>query len=332
MRAMVLRRLAPIEQRPLVPEDIGVPSPGAGEILVRVEACGICRTDLHVVEGELSPVRDWVVPGHQVVGRVERNGEAASRFEPGARVGIAWLQAACGSCSYCRRGSENLCRSARFTGYHEHGGFAEYALVREDFAYPIPASLAPSEVAPLLCAGIIGFRALKRAGVSPGSRLGLYGFGASAHIAIQVALHWGCTVYVMSREERHQRLARELGAAWVGESFDRPPQPLDSAILFAPAGELVRPALEALDRGGTLAIAGIYMTDVPALEYERHLFYEKNLVSVTANTRKDGEEFLSLAAEITIKPRTTVFRLEEANEALLALKSDRISGAGVLVP
>lgn len=331
MRSMLLTWPAPIGSAPLVLTDVPVPEPGPDEILVRVEACGICRTDLHVIEGELPPQRPSVIPGHQVVGVVTQLGAAVTRFAPGDRVGIAWLRETCGTCRYCRAGNENLCPRARFTGYHENGGYAEYAVVRADFAYAVPAALSPAEATPLLCAGIIGFRALRRAEVRPGCRLGLYGFGASAHVAIQVALHWGCMVYVMTRDVRHQALARELGAAWVGGAAEQPPEPVDSAILFAPAGELVLPALEALEQGGTLALAGIYLTDIPSLNYERHLFHEKTLRSVTANTRADGNDLLRLAAEIPIRPHTTPFPLAEANRALQQLKHDAIRGAGVLV-
>jgi propanol-preferring alcohol dehydrogenase len=331
MRAMVLSSPAPIDAAPLRLTQLPVPEPTDNEIRVRVEACGVCRTDLHVSEGELPPQVERIVPGHQVVGIVDGCGPAAGRFRAGDRVGIAWLRSTCGTCRYCRRGQENLCPGARFTGYHADGGYAEYALVREDFAYPIPAGLGAAEATPLLCAGIIGFRAVRRAEVTPGCRLGLYGFGSSAHIAIQVARHWGCTVYVMTRDERHQELARALGAAWAGGATEMPPEKLDSAIVFAPAGEIVLPALEALDYGGTLALAGIYMTDIPTLTYERHLFHEKNLRSVTANTRADGEELLRIAAEIPIRPQTTAFPLEDANRALQQLKHDAIQGSGVLV-
>ena len=331
MKAMLLTTPAPIDTAPLVLTEVPVPEPRADEILVRVEACGICRTDLHVIEGELPPQRPTVIPGHQVVGVVAARGAAVTRFAVGERVGIAWLRETCGTCRYCRTGKENLCPEARFTGYHEHGGYAEYAVVRAAFAYAVPSALAPAAAPPLLCAGIIGFRALRRAEVRPGCRLGLYGFGASAHIAIQVARHWGCTVYVMTRDERHQVLARELGAAWAGGAADRPPDRLDSAILFAPAGELVLPALEALEQGGTLALAGIYLTDIPVLSYERHLFHEKTLRSVTANTRADGDELLRLAAEIPLRPHATPFPLADANRALQQLKHDAIRGAGVLV-
>jgi len=331
MRAMVLERPAPIDTAPLVLRDLPRPEPEAGELRVRVEACGICRTDLHVVEGELPPQRDRVVPGHQVVGIVDACGPGVRRFREGDRVGIAWLRSTCGTCRYCRAGNENLCPAARFTGYHADGGYAEWAVVRDDFAYPVPAALSAAEATPLLCAGIIGYRALRRAAVRPGCRLGLYGFGSSAHIAIQVARHWGCTVYVMTRDERHQTLARTLGAAWAGGATDRPPDTLDSAVLFAPVGDLVVPALEALDQGGTLALAGIYLTDVPTLNYERHLFHEKTVCSVTANTRADGEELLRVAAEIPIRPQTSAFRLEDANRALQQLKHDAIQGSGVLL-
>ena len=332
MKAMVVATPAPIEQKPLELVELPIPHPGPGEILVRITACGVCRTDLHVVEGDLPPVRPRVVPGHQVVGRVEACGSGATRFRLGQRVGIAWLRQTCGTCTYCASGRENLCPEARFTGYHADGGYAEFAVVPERFAYPIPEPISDAEATPLLCAGIIGYRALRRAEVKPGCRLGLYGFGSSAHIAIQVARHWRCEVYVMTRDEKHRELARQLGAVWVGSASEKPPVPLDSAILFAPAGELVPPALEALDRGGTLAIAGIYLTDVPTLNYERHLFYEKNLRSVTANTRSDGEELLAIAAEIPIQPHTEVFPLEDANEVLRRLKVDGLQGTGVLRP
>ncbi|MGD0461896.1 MAG: zinc-dependent alcohol dehydrogenase family protein [Tepidisphaeraceae bacterium] len=331
MRAMVLTNPASIDTSPLALRELPAPEPGPGEVLVRVEACGICRTDLHVVEGELVSHRPNVIPGHQIVGLVQECGPGAVRFKRGDRVGIAWLRSTCGQCRYCRGGNENLCPSAKFTGYDENGGYAEYALVREDFAYALPAALDAIAAAPLLCAGIIGYRALRRAEVKPGCRLGLFGFGSSASIVIQVARHWGCAVYVMTRDERHQSLAREMGADWVGGADAKPPELLDSAILFAPVGDLVPPALETLDWGGTLALAGIYLTDVPRLNYERHLFHEKNLRSVTANTRKDGEELLKIAAEVPLRPQTTSFALTDANRALQLLKHDAIRGSGVLV-
>jgi propanol-preferring alcohol dehydrogenase len=331
MKAAALTQPAPIDTAPLQLRELPIPEPAPNEIRVHVAACGICRTDLHVVEGDLPPQVEHVVPGHQVAGVVDRLGSTARRFKEGDRVGIAWLRSTCGVCRYCQAGNENLCPRARFTGYHANGGYAEYAVVREDFAYPLPGNLSSAEATPLLCAGIIGYRALRRADMRPGCRLGLYGFGSSAHIAIQVARHLGCTVYVMTRDDRHQQLARRLGATWAGDANAAPPEKLDSAVLFAPVGDLVLPALEALDHGGTLALAGIYLTDIPTLNYERHLFHEKNLRSVTANTRGDGEELLRIAAEIPIRPQTTSFRLEDANRALLQLKRDGIQGSGVLL-
>jgi len=330
MKAMVLQAPAKVESAPLQLRDVPTPKPGAGEIRVRVHVCGVCRTDLHVVEGDLPPRRDRVIPGHQVVGVVDELGEGCKRWSRGVRVGIAWLRGTCGTCERCRRGDENLCEMASFTGYDADGGYAAYAVVDEDFAYAIPDSIGDAEASPLLCAGIIGYRALRRAEMRPGCRLGLYGFGASAHIAIQVARHLDCRVFVMTRDEKHRRLAAELGAEWTGAADARPPEKLDSAVLFAPAGDLVPPALEALDRGGTLAVAGIYLSQIPPLDYEKHLFYERNLRSVTANTRRDGEELLRFAGEIPIRPHTVAFPLAEANRALQQLKNDGFEGAGVL--
>ena len=330
MRAMELTAPAPVETRPLRCVDRERPEPGAGEIRVRVEACGVCRTDLHVAEGDLEVRRPRVVPGHQVVGRVDRAGAGASRFAAEQRVGIAWLRRSCGRCRFCRRGAENLCLSPEFTGWDADGGYAEWAVVPEAFAYALPDGVTADQAAPLLCAGIIGYRAYRRSGVLPGGRLGLFGFGGSAHITIQVARHFGCEVYVFSRGGEHRELAEELGAAWIGGSFDAPPRPLDGAILFAPVGELVPPALEALDRGATLAIAGIHLTDVPVLDYQRHLFQERTLQSVTANTREDGRALLELAAKIPIRSRTAAYPLDAANEALIDLKQDRVRGSAVL--
>jgi propanol-preferring alcohol dehydrogenase len=328
---MVLRQQAPIDTRPLRDEQVPEPVLGPTDIAVEVEACGICRTDLHVVEGDLPPQKLPVIPGHQVVGRVVDRGAAARRFELGDRVGIAWLRSTDGTCRYCTGGSENLCPHARFTRYMADGGYAQFAAVREDFAYPIPAGVEPLHAAPLLCAGIIGYRALKRTDIAPGGRLGIFGFGASAHVTIQVARHWGCEIYVSTRGERHRALAREMGATWVGDTAELPPVKLDGAIIFAPAGELVPPALSALDRGGTLALAGIYMSRIPPLDYEEHLFYERSVRSVTANTREDGIELLQLAAGIPIRTETETFSLEDANEALYRLQHDEIRGAGVLL-
>jgi alcohol dehydrogenase, propanol-preferring len=331
MRAMVLHRQAPIDARPLRREQVPEPTIGSNEIAVRVEACGICRTDLHVVEGDLPPEKLPVIPGHQVVGSVVERGADAHRFAIGDRVGIAWLRGTDGTCRYCSRGSENLCPNARFTGYMADGGYAEFAAVREDFAYAIPQGVEPLHAAPLLCAGIIGYRALKRTDIIAGGRLGIFGFGASAHVTLQVARYWGCEIYVSTRGERHRALAREMGATWVGETTELPPVKLDGAIIFAPAGELVPAALAALDRGGTLALAGIYMSRIPPLDYEQHLFYERSVRSVTANTREDGVELLELAAAIPIRTETETFALEEANEALYRLQYDEIRGAGVLL-
>lgn len=331
MRAVIFDRPALIESGPLRLVERPEPEPGPREILVSVSACGICRTDLHVVEGDLPPVRSPLVPGHQIVGTVDRLGEGASRFHLGERVGIAWLRRTCGTCAPCRAKSENLCAGSRYTGYHEDGGFADLAVVHEEYAYRIPEPFSDAEATPLLCAGIIGYRALRRSEVEPGGRLGLFGFGSSAHITIQVARSRGCEVYVSTRGESHRRLARELGAVWAGEASERPPVPLDGAILFAPAGELVPPALRSLRKGGTLAIAGIHLSDIPAMGYEEHLFHEKRLTSVEANTRADGEDLLREAAAIPIRPKTRAFALEQAGEALIALKRDGIDGSGVLV-
>ena len=331
MRAMSLAGPAPVESAPLRCESRAAPSPGPDEVLVRVIACGVCRTDLHIVEGDLPLVRSPVVPGHQVVGRVEAMGSQARRFRAGDRVGIAWLRRTCGTCEACRRGRENLCERSEFTGYHADGGFADYAVVPESFAYALPPVFGDAEAAPLLCAGIIGYRALKRSDVPPGGRLGIYGFGASAHVTLQVARARGCEVFVCTREASHRALARELGATWVGDIGDSMPAKADGTILFAPVGDLVPVALRNLARGGTLAVAGIYMTPVPSLDYERDLFYERNLRSVTANTRADGEELLAEAARIPIRPATTTFPLEDANQALALLKRGGFAGAGVLL-
>src|SRR5581483_390633 len=330
MKAMAVYAPAAIETNPLRAIEIAEPEPGPREICVRIRTCGVCRTDLHVAEGDLPPRHPRIIPGHEIVGTVARRGEGCTRFAPGARVGVAWLRETCGACAYCRRGRENLCPNARFTGYDHDGGYAEYAVVREDFAYHLPERLGIEETAPLLCAGIIGYRALKRAGVKPDTTVGLYGFGGSAHIALQVAKYWGCRVFVMTRGGKHREHARELGADWVGTAQERPPRLLDSAILFAPAGDLVPPAMEALDQGGILAIAGIYLSPIPTLDYERHLFHEKELRSVTANTRADGQEFLELAAKIPVHTTTVAFGLDQANQALQMLKHDELKGAGVL--
>lgn len=327
---MVLSSPAPVETEPLEYREFPVPVPESGELLVRVQVCGICHTDLHTVEGELPLVKKPVIPGHQVVGIVEGVGAGVGRFKKGDRIGMAWLHRTCGECACCRSGRENLCTNAQFTGYHVDGGYAQYTTVPEDFAYAIPDAFSAGEAAPLLCAGIIGYRALRLSEIKPGQRLALYGFGASAHIAIQIAAYWGCEVYVFSRGRKHRELARGLGAVWTGGPDERPPAKQDSAVVFAPAGEIVPLALANLDRGGTCALAGIYMTPVPPLDYEQHLYHERTLRSVTASTRKDGEELLAIAAVIPIKSATTPFPLEEANRALALLKQGGINGAGVL--
>ena len=297
---------------------------------MRVLSCGVCRTDLHLAEGDLGPHAQDVVPGHEVVGVVDELGACASLFALGDRVGIAWLRRTCGSCRFCQRGDENLCVDPHFTGWDADGGYAEHAVVDERYAYSLPDVFGDEEVAPLLCAGIIGFRALRRAALPPGGRLGIYGFGGSAHLAAQIALAEGATVHVMTRSAGARRLALALGAASAGGTFDPPPEPLDSAIVFAPAGEIVPAALEALDRGGTLALAGIHLSDIPTLRYADHLFQERQLRSVTANTRRDGEELLAIAARIPIRVATVAYPLEQADSALRDLAHGRITGAAVL--
>jgi alcohol dehydrogenase, propanol-preferring len=329
-RALIVERPAPAGTGPLRMTERAPPEPGPADLLVAVEVCGVCRTDLHVVEGDLPRHRSPVVPGHEVVGRVAGMGGNVRGFAVGDRVGIAWLHATCGRCRFCRRGRENLCLAPCFTGYDVDGGYADHALVPAAFAYRLPEALAGSSLAPLLCAGIIGYRAYRRSGIRKGGRLGLYGFGASAHVVIQLARFDRCTVFVATRGERHQALARRMGAAWVGGATEPPPEKLDAAILFAPAGELVPAALAALDRGGTLAVAGIHLSAIPSLDYAQHLFEERSLVSVTANTREDGRALLRLAAEIPLVCSTETFPLGQANEALRRLKEDEIEGAAVL--
>ncbi|QPD03050.1 MAG: putative alcohol dehydrogenase AdhA [Candidatus Nitrospira kreftii] len=330
MKAMVLDHTGDVSSYPLQLRDQPVPTPQPGQVLIKVHVCGVCRTDLHVIEGELPDPALPLIPGHQTVGTVMRIGSEVSEIGEGDRVGIAWLQGTCGQCEFCMSGRENLCLQAKFTGYQVDGGYAEYAVVPARFAYPIPPIFSDDEAAPLLCAGIIGYRALRLSGIKPGQRLGLYGFGASAHIAIQIARHWGCQVYVSSLKPEHQKLARQLGAVWVGGATEMPPEKLHGSIIFAPAGELVPPALRALDRGGTLALAGIHMSPIPSLDYNRDVFGERVIRSVTANTRQDGVGLLREAAAIPIKPHTVRFRLEEANRALQELKAGTFQGAAVL--
>lgn len=321
----------PVATGPLVAVDRPEPEPGPGEIRVRVSACGVCRTDLHLAEGDLAPRRPLTVPGHEVVGTVDALGPGATRFALGARAGIAWLRSTCGRCRWCRRGAENLCADPRFTGWDADGGYAEWAVVDESYAYALPDGFDDEHAAPLLCAGIIGYRALKRAALPPGGRLGIYGFGASAHVTAQVALAQGATVHVLTRSEAARRHALDLGAASAAPASGAPPEPLDAAILFAPAGGLVPVALEALDRGGTLVVAGIHLSEVPPLDYRRHLFLERQVRTVTANTRADGEELLALAARLRPAVTTTPYPLGAADRALADLAGDRVSGAAVLM-
>jgi len=329
MKACLLRAPAAIETNPLKYGDVAMPQPKVGEVLLRVRACGVCRTDLHVIEGELPPRKSPVIPGHQVVGVVEKQGENARRFGIGDRVGIAWLHRTDGTCEYCRSGAENLCDNPLFTGYSVDGGYAEFIVAPEDFAYAIPEGFPDEQAAPLLCAGIIGFRSLRLSGIKAGGRLGFYGFGAAAHVAIQVALHWGVEVFASTRDARHQKLALELGAAWAGGTFDEPPKKLDAAIVFAPAGEIVPAALKALKKGGALILGGIHMSPIPSLSYDL-LYQERVIRSVANNTRKDGKDFLRVASEIPIRTRVQMFPLSEGNRALNALKNDAIPGAAVL--
>ena len=333
MKAWWVERPGPIDGKvpPLVFGDRAVPEPGDRDLLVRVTACGVCRTDLHLAEGDLRPHRPRTIPGHEIVGIVQSTGAAVTRFVPGDRVGVAWLHSACGACEFCKRGHENLCRTPTFTGWDVDGGYAEYAVAAEPFCYALPNELDDEHAAPLLCAGIIGYRALRRSELPRGGRLGIYGFGASAHITAQIALHEGATVHVLTRSDTARRLAIELGAASARDAYDAPPEPLDAAILFAPVGDLVPVALAALERGGTLAVAGIHLSDIPPLNYQEHLFQERTLRSVTANTRRDGIELLSLAAPMRLKVTTQTYDLAAADDALRDLGADRVHGAAVLL-
>lgn len=330
MRAWEVAEPAPIDRHPLRLVERPRPRPGRGQVVVDVATCGVCRTDLHVAEGDLPVHRPHVVPGHEIVGSVVARGEGAERFALGDRVGVAWLAWTCGRCRFCRRGAENLCERATFTGWDHDGGYAESTVVDEAYAYRIPDLLTDEQAAPLLCAGIIGYRALKVSTLPSGGRLGIYGFGASAHITAQIALAQGAELFVCTRSADARALASDLGAAWVGGAADPPPVPLDSAILFAPVGDLVLPALAALDRGGVLAVAGIHLSDVPPLRYAEHLFEERELRSVTANTRRDGEELLVLAPRLGVHATTQPYPFERADEALADLAHDRVTGAAVL--
>jgi alcohol dehydrogenase, propanol-preferring len=330
MQAWAVHTPGPLDTRPLRLVERAVPTPARDEVLLEIEACGVCRTDLHLAEGDLSPRHRATIPGHEVVGRVVDRGADVDRFDLGARVGVAWLRRTCGRCRWCRRGRENLCPWSAYTGWDADGGFAPYCTVPAAFGYVLPDDIAAHDLAPLLCSGIIGYRALQRARLPPGGRLGIYGFGASAHLTAQVAIARGARVHVLTRSESAQRLALDLGAVSAGDADEEPPEPLDAAILFAPVGSLVPVALRALDRGGRLAIAGIYLSDIPGLSYEDELFYEKELVSVTANTRADGEELLAIAAQTGLQVRVSRYPFEAADEALDDLAADRITGAAVL--
>ncbi len=330
MRAMLLEGAAPPEENPLKLTELPDPEPGPEEVRVKIRVCGVCHTDLHIVTGELDPPKKPVVPGHQIIGHIDRLGPGADRFAPGDRVGMAWLHKTCRTCRFCAGGMENLCSDAAFTGFHVHGGFAEYTVVHQDFAYPIPEVFEDREAAPLLCAGIIGYRSLGLSGAQPGDRLGLFGFGAAAHIVIQIAKHRGMEVFVFSRGAHHLELARRLGADWTGHTGDAPPAPIHSGIGIAPAGGSGPEALKRLEKGGTLVLGGIHMSPIPELDYTEHLYDEKVLRSVTASTRQDGEELLQAAAEIPIRTRTETFPLDEANRVLFRLKRGEINGAAVL--
>jgi propanol-preferring alcohol dehydrogenase len=327
MKAAVLTRPASIASRPLAIRDLPPPVPARGQVLLRVRACGVCRTDLHVVEGELKPLGDRIIPGHQIVGEA-----VGGDLPAGSMFGVTWMAGIDGTCDYCRRGEENLCDAPVFTGYTVDGGYAEFAVARSDFAIPLPAGLDHLQAAPLLCAGVIGFRSLRVAGVQRGERVGLFGFGASAHLTLPVLRSWGCKVYVSTRGESHRALAESLGADWVGSEHDRPPVSLDRAVTFAPTGDVVVAALASLRKGGVVAINAIHLDRMPEFDYDSLLWGERQIRSVANLTRADARDFLHLAGEIGLRPKVTVFRLDQANEALLAVKNDAIDGAAVLLP
>lgn len=330
MKAMVLEKNTAIEQRPLVLKRLPRPVPGPEEVLIRISCCAICRTDLHIIEGDLPLRKSEIIPGHQAIGKIEVLGSHVKKLTRGQKVGVAWLGYTCGVCAYCAAGKENLCLSPKFTGYDFDGGFAEYMVAHHDFVYPLAEDIDDILTAPLLCAGIIGYRALKRSHFKPGDHLGIFGFGSSAHITAQIVLNEKGKISVVTRGEEHQKHARDMGAFWSSSSIEGMPEETDAAILFAPAGELVPNALSTLKRGGTLAIAGIHLSDIPTLNYEKHLFYERDLRSVTANTREDGRELLKKHMEMNLQPEVTIYSLENANQALLDLKQDKIKGTGVL--
>ena len=330
MRAWVVHEPGPVATGPLRLTDRPIPEPGPGELLIRVVCCGVCRTDLHLAEGDLAPKAPDITPGHEVVGEVTATGPGVVRFGTGDRVGVAWLAGTDGSCRYCRRGAENLCPRSVFTGWDIHGGYAEYLVAADAYVHALPTGFSDAQAAPLLCAGIIGYRALLRAELPPGGTLGIWGFGGSAHLTAQIAIAQGAAVHVFTRAQAARDLALELGVASAQDSLDPAPEPLDSAIMFAPVGELVPPALAALDRGGTLAVAGIHLSDIPVLNYEAHLFQERTLRSVPANTRGDAEEFLRLAQRLRLRVTVTPYQLGQADQALADLAGDRVAGAAVL--
>ena len=330
MKAAVLTSPGRIQDRPLRVQEIPKPEAGSGQVLLRVLACGVCRTDLHIVEGELAPQRESLIPGHQIVGEIVDG--ATAELSLGARVGVSWVGGTDGECWYCRHGFENLCDAPTFTGYSVNGGYAEFAVARADFVFPLPGVLDALHAAPLLCAGIIGFRSLRVAGVERGERVGLFGFGASAHLVIDVLHAWGCEVYVSTRSESHRKLAESLGATWVGSEAERPPVELDRAVTFAPSGAVVVTALSCLRKGGVLAINAIHLDRIPEFDYDRLLWGERQIRSVANMTRADARDFLNLAAKIQMKPTVTTFTLEQSNEALAAIKSDAITGAAVIIP
>jgi len=332
MRAARLHNQAPIEDEPLRIEECADPQPGAGEVLLRVRACGACHTDLHIVEGDLPPKKLPLIPGHQIVGVIEEVGEGVDKERVGERVGVPWMSSSCGECEQCRAGRENLCADARYTGYDLDGGFAELVVAPQGAAHRLPEGMSDVAAAPLLCAGIIGYRSLRRAELGAGERLGLFGFGASAHIAIQVARHWDCEVFVFTRGEHHRELALRLGAAWVGEARDDPPAPLQAAVTFAPVGWIVREALRVTAPGGTVAVNAIHLDGIPELDYQEHLYGERTLRSVTNLTHRDADEFLALAARIPVATTVEEFPLEEANRALVEMKRSDIDAAAVLIP
>lgn len=330
MLAALLRAPRPIDENPLILSDLPVPLPGDHEVRIRVHTCGMCHTDLHTVEGDIPLPKLPIIPGHQIVGVVEALGRGARRLKEGDRVGVAWLHRACGDCHYCKKGNENLCEQAEFTGLQADGGYAEFSTVDESFAYALPSGFSDHHAAPLLCAGVIGARALRLSEIRRGERLGLFGFGASAHIVIQIARYWNCEVYVFTRSPEHQNHARQLGAAWVGRAGDSPPAKLQAAIIFAPSGSLVLDALRVLDKGGTVVLAGITMTPIPAIDYGKLLYHERKIRSVANATRRDAEELLTLASEVPVRTEVEIFSLPQINSALQKLKQSQIRGAGVI--